>query len=25
VKIISQRYGKLYHPVPVATTDTSAD
>jgi soluble lytic murein transglycosylase-like protein len=25
VKIISQRYGKLYHPVPVATTDTSSD
>jgi soluble lytic murein transglycosylase-like protein len=25
VKIISQRYGKRYHPVPVATTDTSAD
>jgi soluble lytic murein transglycosylase-like protein len=25
VKIISQRYGKLYHPVPVTTADTSAD
>jgi soluble lytic murein transglycosylase-like protein len=25
VKIITQRYGKIYHPVPVATADTSAD